>query len=134
MILDECGFDEVKYVYQAEETGNCLYINSDVKGRYFTDRFHTDIHISDDFYCYDSQYFSNKEEALEYFNQLIQELRHEYKEHPDKYRLPEGYSLKVLRKQRSFEKALELLKGNIFSSVNEEDSDSYIYCYEYATS
>ena len=130
MILTECGFDEVKYVYEAEEPGEGLYINSDTKGRFLADRIRMEISISDKFYKYCTEYFVSKKEALGFMNKVIVDLRDEYKKHPERYELPEGYSPKVLRKQRSFVKALELLEGNIFSSG---DANSYITCNIFTT-
>lgn len=133
MILQACGFDEIKYVYEAEEPGNGVYINSDIEGRFFADRYCIDVYVSDDFYCNEMQYFSDEEDALNYLNDVIADLRAEYKAHPEKYKLPEGYSTKGLRKQRSLDKAYEVLQDNLFSDeeYNSDKPNSYIVLNEF---
>lgn len=130
MILAECRFDEVAYVYEAEEPGEGLYINSDTEGRFFADRFYIDLHISDDFYCYHSEYFTSSKEALAFLNEVITNLRKEYTDHPEKYNLPDGYTPQVLRKQKGYIKALKHLEENLFSSGKDE---SYITCHKFTS-
>lgn len=115
MILAECGFTDIKYVYSSEEPGMGIYINTDTEGRFFPEIYRIEVYISDDFYCNDTQYFCSDMDALNYLNEVIKDLREEYKRNPEAYALPKDYSTRGLRKQRSISKALAVLEKNLFS-------------------
>lgn len=127
MILAECGYTDINYVYQAEEPGNDLYINTDVSGRVFLDKYYVDIFVSNDFWC-EILYIQSDEELLHIMNDFIRDLRNEYKTNSQKYSLPEGYKPTGLRKCKSIEQAMRVIRSNLFRS---SDGDSYFKVHKY---
>lgn len=128
MILAECGYTDIKYVYQAEEPSCELYINTDTEGRFFSDRYHVEVYVHDDFYCNEVCYLSSEEELLEFENQLIADLREEYKKNPDRYYLPDGYNTRKLRKQKTEKAARRLIEDNLFENL---DGHGFIAVHRY---
>lgn len=130
MILAECGFTDIKYVYSSEEPGMGIYINTDKKGKFFSEKYRVEVYISDEFYCNETQYFNSDKEALDYLNEVIKNLREEYKHNSKAYSLPQDYSTRGLRKQQSINKALEVLEKNLFSW---HGCDGYVSFAEYTS-
>lgn len=128
MLLEVCDYTDVTYVFQAEEPGCGIYINTDMEGRFFLDAYHVEVFIHDDFYCYETFYPSSEEELLEIENKIIADMRAEYKAHPERYNLPKNFNTRKLRKQRTATAALQVIKSNIFET---EDGPGFIDVHEY---
>lgn len=114
MILAECKYSDIKFVYLAEEPSMGVYINTDSEGNFFADKYRTEVKVSDDFYDYDIQYFETEQEVLAYLNEVICNLRTEYKINPNKYLLPKDFTPARIRKQRTVAGALHLIQNNLF--------------------
>ena len=91
-----------------------VYINTDSEGNFFAEKYRTEVKVSDDFYDYDIQYFETEQEVLAYLNEVIYNLRTEYKTNPNKYLLPKDFNPARIRKQRTVAGALHLIQNNLF--------------------
>ena len=69
----EC-FDEVNFVYIAEESGNGLYINTDSEGLFYSDRYYVDVCLENENRGYESAYFENDEGLFTYLKELAREI------------------------------------------------------------
>ncbi|MBQ9764392.1 MAG: hypothetical protein IJV92_08565 [Phascolarctobacterium sp.] len=64
--------DEFEFEYCSEEPGLAIYINTDVEGFFFTDRYYLDSCINDE---YETEYFESKEEVLEWIRDKFPEVK-----------------------------------------------------------
>ena len=131
MILAALEYTDIKYVFIAEELVDEIFVNTDIEGRFFSSKYRTEIYISDNYYCNDIQYFNCDKDLLTYLNDVIKDIREEYKHYPERYTLPKGFTLKNLRKQRSISKALQTIEDNLFEW---NGCQGYIKFAEYDTS
>lgn len=125
MILESKGYTDIKYVYEAEEDGNCLYINTDKEKRFFTDKYYAEINFPDELsYC--SEYCEDEVELLEWLNNIIEEMKKAYSN--DDYNLPENYDISILCPQQSVDAAVSLIDNNLFSKIGDDDEPYLIVC------
>ena len=98
----------VKMVYQSEEPGCEVYINSDKLGIYFTDRYIVD-------YSYrgngDTYYFTWWKEAVEFLNTTFPKAHLDYEEDLEKA------SKKIIKTYNFSDKAGDYFNFNKFESV-----------------
>lgn len=71
--LLEDYYPDLRYEFIAEESGCEIYINTDISGRFFTDRYKIDYDISeiDPKYC-DTEYFDNDKDLLDRFKEILE--------------------------------------------------------------
>ena len=65
LLLDKYD-NKISLVYVAEEPGSCIFINTDVDGLFFTDKYRIDYCIED---CYEIEYFDSFKEVTDYINE-----------------------------------------------------------------
>ena len=65
-------FPDVDYVYMAEEPGCEIYINTDTSGDYFDIRYRA-VFEMDDKDIWEDAWFTTKEEAMEWLNEMAKE-------------------------------------------------------------
>mgnify|MGYP000033476497 FL=1 len=61
------AFPSLRYYFQAEEPGMCIYETNDEYGTYFTDRFFLDVCTPNEEYF--SEYFEQQEDAFAWFEE-----------------------------------------------------------------
>lgn len=113
MILKSCGYDNISYVYQAEESNNGLFVTNDKTGRFYNDKYYVDLHIADDFHEYETDYISSDEDLLNYLNAVIDDMRNEYNSHPKLYNLPDEYSADNLKHCDAIDEAIAVIEANL---------------------
>lgn len=65
-VLEE-NIPNIKVYYSVEEEDGEVYATNDAEGKYFPERYWVDACINS---CYQSEYFPNKEQALDYINRI----------------------------------------------------------------
>ena len=78
----EMYYPSITYVLIAEEPGCDVYINTDIEGEYFTERFSVDFNLPPkyDFLCDDGFYADCEEEIVEKFNSIFHRKYKSYKQ------------------------------------------------------
>ena len=63
----------INYVYEAEEPGCEIYINTDVDGEFFCDLYKVDAHLPKDLFCGEvmTEYFSSTEDLFDALKTLV---------------------------------------------------------------
>lgn len=63
----------IDYVYEAEEPGCEIYINTDVDGEFFCDLYKVDAHLPKDLFCEEdmTEYFSSTEDLFDALKTLV---------------------------------------------------------------
>ena len=66
----------IDYVYEAEEPGCEIYINTDVDGEFFCDLYKVDAHLPKDLFCGEdmTEYFSSTEDLLDALKMLAEKI------------------------------------------------------------
>ena len=66
----------IDYVYEAEEPGCEIYINTDVDGEFFCDLYKVDAHLPKDLFCGEdmTEYFSSTEDLLDALKMLTEKI------------------------------------------------------------
>ena len=66
----------IDYVYEAEEPGCEIYINTDVDGEFFCDLYKVDAHLPKDWFCGEvmTEYFSSTEDLLDALKMLAEKI------------------------------------------------------------
>lgn len=121
MIIEACGYTDVKYVYEAEESCNGLFVTNDKEGRYYDDKYYVEINIDEDFYEYESNYLPSAQSCLEYLNEIIDGMRDVYSSNPDDFDLPEDFSLDNLKRGTTINEAIAIIENNL-----PDNDDAYI--------
>ena len=67
------GEKMIDYVYEAEEPGCEIYINTDVDGEFFCDLYKVDAHLPKDLFCGEvmTEYFSSTEDLFDALKTLV---------------------------------------------------------------
>lgn len=69
-VIIEKYYPDIRYVFEAEECGNQLFVTSDADGEYFTNRYKLDCHIekTDSYF---EEYFETAEDVIEAVNRIF---------------------------------------------------------------
>jgi len=87
-------FPSIRYYYQTEEPGMCIYETNDGEGKYFCDRYMADLCTAEDEYL--CEYFADRESLFEWLGEVadrtvqseqdVKVLHEEWqKENPDSF-------------------------------------------------
>lgn len=66
--LDDQYTRLIDFVYMAEEPGFNIYINTDIEGRFFSDRFYVDSRVND---LYESDYMENEQDVIDWLKKTF---------------------------------------------------------------
>lgn len=114
VIFLTCNYTDIKYVFQAEEPNDDVFINTDVEKRFFTTYGMADVDFSLPGYLPGTRYFDSEQEMLDEFNQIITALHDTYKDNPKKYELPAQFDVESLVPQASIADAGKLIQDNLY--------------------
>lgn len=71
-LLQDKYANKISLVYTSEEPGSGVFINTDVDGLFFTDRYRIDYCVNND---YQTEYFSGFSEVIDYINEKLPETK-----------------------------------------------------------
>ena len=71
-LLQDKYANKISLVYTSEEPGSGVFINTDVDGLFFTDRYRIDYCVNND---YQTEYFSGFSEVIDYINEKLPEAQ-----------------------------------------------------------
>ena len=64
-------YPSIKYVFIAEEAGNEIFINTDVEGSIYSDRFCMELSVPEKYECESTYYFSSEKDITETLNSIF---------------------------------------------------------------